>query len=147
MNITLRKANIDDGELLLKWRNDPQVYLHYHNPEPVEREVHFRWFTSALEDTNRHIYIAEADGRPVGMIRFDADDKGREELSWAVDPTLQRKGIGTAMLKEARLISDKELVAEIKKENIGSIKMAESAGFMLDEENNGTLFYSSKLRK
>jgi RimJ/RimL family protein N-acetyltransferase len=142
MDILLRKATMDDGELLLRWRNDPRVYQYYFNPTPVARDEHFAWLRLSLEGSSREIYIAETGGKPVGMLRADKSED-KKELSWAVDPDMQGKGIGTVLLKEGRKLFAGELIAEIKSENIASIKIVEIAGFQRAKEENGILYYSS----
>ena len=143
MDILLRKATMDDGELLLKWRNDPRIHQYYFNPMPVPHDEHFAWFKFSLEGSSREIYIAETGGKPVGMLRVDKS-ADKKELSWAVDPDMQGKGIGTALLKEGRRLLAGELIAEIKAENIASIKMAKAAGFVLEKEENGVLLFRSQ---
>ncbi len=143
MNLTLRKAVEEDGEQLFVWRNDPRVYHHYHNAQPVSREDHFQWLSLSLDNKMRDIYIVELVGNRVAMIRFDYDCEEKANLSWAVDPEWQGRGIGVAMLKKAREFYSGTLFAEIKKENTASIKMAEAVGFVLNKEEFGVLYFSS----
>ena len=144
MELKLRNATANDGELLLSWRNDPSTYKYYFTPEPVDREVHFEWFRKSLETPTREIYIAERDGTPVGMVRIDLTAAGEKELSWAVAAQARGQGIGTALLKTIRSQVKGVLLAEIMIENAASTKMAELAGFTHEKTENGVVFYRNE---
>ena len=81
----LRTATIQDAELLLEWRNDPQTRKSSHTTHEVQKEEHIAWLNLTLTNTNRRLLIAEESGVPVGTIRADYSD-GMFELSWTVAP-------------------------------------------------------------
>ena len=143
MQLILRRATMDDGEHLLRWRNDPATRENSFNSDTVSRESHFCWLEVVLANANRDLYIAEVDNIPVGTLRIDRDASGQSELSWTVAPESRGRGVGKAMLQAVRVLYEGELVALIKKENIASIKMATTSGFELFKEENGTLYYRS----
>lgn len=143
MTITLRKATIDDGEILLLWRNDPSTYRYYHTPEPVERDAHFDWFRKSLESPTRTIYIAEENGVSVGMIRVDRNEAKQGELSWAVAMDARGRGVGSTLLSEIRVREQGELLAEIMTENLNSIRMVEAAGFIRVKTEGGVALFKS----
>ena len=76
----------------------------------------------ALNVDEPHLYIAEIDGVPVGTVRIDG-----ETINYTIAPEKRGNGYATAMLLEAhRLFGPKH--AEIKPENVASIRAAERAG-------------------
>jgi RimJ/RimL family protein N-acetyltransferase len=143
MQLIFRKATINDGELLLQWRNDPETLRQSLAMIPVTLEGHLRWFTDVLRDENRSLYIAEMDGKPVGTLRVDHEKLDSKELSWTVAPEMRGKGVGGVMLLAARSMLSGELTAKIKTANAASIKIAEAAGFHLRETEKGVGDYCS----
>ena len=62
------------------------------------------------------------------------------EIDIAVSPDMRGKGVGTKLLKEGcqtyLIASDVDyVIAEVKKENMASIRIFENAGFMMHEED------------
>jgi len=71
--------------------------------------------------------------QPVGTIRSDYHlEENCYELSWTVAPEARGRGTGKWMVAIlANQLHDKNIRAEVKSENIGSIKIAEYAGMKL----------------
>jgi len=139
--IHLRSATEDDAALLLAWRNDPITRAASRSTEPVEFAVHLQWLRSNLSSQAVKIFIAEHDGRPVGVVR--AVHCGEySELSWTVAPVDRGKGIGAEIVSRAvSVIGVRPLRAEIRSENNASIRIAEKCGFVLQRERDHFLFY------
>jgi len=138
--LTFRSATLDDAELLLKWRNNLETRLASINSDMISKEDHIKWFTKLITKNNIILLIAEKNNKPVGTIRIEIKNNIKE-LSWTVAPAQRGKGIGKLMLYEIVRQLNGNLIAKIKKENIPSVKMAEYAGFKLDHESDGLLFY------
>ncbi len=68
---TIRGARLSDGDLLLRWRNDPFIVALGSLRRTVTPEEHVRWFADALASGDRALYIIESDGEPIGQMRFD----------------------------------------------------------------------------
>jgi len=69
--VEIRRAGSDDSEHLFTWRNHPTIRAVSRNPNPISWEDHSRWLDAVLTDTDRLLLIAEQDGSPVGVVRFD----------------------------------------------------------------------------
>lgn len=142
----LRLATINDLKLLLKWRNDPLTRKASHNMKKVKDKEHFLWFINALNDPDRKIYIAEKDNLPIGMIRSDKKLCGFE-LTWAIAPEERGNKFGKKMVS---MLVDKLsgciLYAQIKKDNIPSIKIAKWVGFKWKEEKNNIYFFEREYK-
>lgn len=118
----IRPATMDDAQRLFDWRNDPLTRAMSINTEPVEWTGHVAWLERRLSRNAPMLFIAEIDGAPVGTFRIDAD-----EISYTVAPEHRGRGAAKAMLQIAFARFGK-LRAEIKPENVASIKAALAAG-------------------
>ena len=139
-NISLVLATIENADLLLEWRNDPETRKASHSIAEIQREESLSWLSRTLTDANRKLYIAEEDGIPVGTVRADWSG-GTWELSWTVSPSARGRGVAKRMIAIlAQQISD-PIRAEVKVGNLVSIRVAEHAGMEFDYESDGVLHY------
>jgi len=130
MTLHLRPATMDDAKILFDWRNDPLTRQHSHNSGEVPWKSHLAWLQTSLANPARTLYVAESDGTAVGTVRADLLEGGEYELSWTVAPEARGKGFGKQMvLQFAReMLSGKRLLAEVKRGNIASEKIAQALG-------------------
>ncbi|HSP07591.1 MAG TPA: GNAT family N-acetyltransferase [Acidobacteriota bacterium] len=138
--ITLRSATIEDADLLLEWRNDPQTRKSSHNTAEVQRDEHISWLTKTLNNTHRRLFVAEENGVPVGTVRADFSD-GVYELSWTVAPNARGHGVAKRMVALAARQISEPIRAEVRAGNIASARIAEHAGMEFDREADGVLHY------
>jgi UDP-2,4-diacetamido-2,4,6-trideoxy-beta-L-altropyranose hydrolase len=127
MEIAFRPVTMQDAEILLEWRNDPDTRANSHNSDEVLPSDHKRWLAASLENPNRMLRIAEIDGQPVGTVRADRGEEGFE-LSWTVAPNARGRGIGKEMVRQFASTLDGPLRAEVMSWNSSSIKIALAAG-------------------
>ena len=97
-----------------------------------------------MEDTSTIIYMAYHGESKIGSIRFE--NKGDAiNISVMLNPEFLCKGFGSEVIRlgTKKFISEKghrkPLIAEIKKDNIVSIKAFEKAGF---KESHSTFVYT-----
>jgi RimJ/RimL family protein N-acetyltransferase len=136
----IRRATIQDADLLLKWRNDPLTRKANHTTHKVQSEEHITWLTKILNNPNWKLMIAEEDGIPVGTVRMDYAD-GIYELSWTVAPEMRRRGIGKKMVSLVAQQIVSPIRAKIYTSNVASVKIAEYCGMSYDREENDFLYY------
>lgn len=130
----LRKATYDDWKILLDWRNDPLTRNNSFKQDKISEQTHKVWFTNSLSNIDREIYILENNLIPVGSIRSDKNSANECILSWNIAPDQRGKGYGTKILEMFLQNKIGKFIAEIKPENIASIKMVQNNGFeKLDE--------------
>jgi UDP-2,4-diacetamido-2,4,6-trideoxy-beta-L-altropyranose hydrolase len=98
--IEMRRADMNDSADLLAWRNSPQVRAVSHTTDLIGEETHHRWLLSVLENPRRELLIGSRDGRPVGVVRFDLNDRAAEVSIYLV-PDVVGQGYGTALLLAA----------------------------------------------
>ncbi len=121
-SLRYRGATASDALVLLAWRNDALTRFNSRNANPVDLSDHLAWLERRLMRESPHLYIAELDGEPVGTVRIDG-----EEISYTVAPEHRGRGYAKQMLRWAYSEFGR-LRAEIRPDNIASIKAAESAG-------------------
>lgn len=138
----LRKAILDDWEILLDWRNDPITRLNSFDQKEIQELNHKTWLMDSLMNEYREIYVLEENFIPVGSIRVDRINLDKYMLSWTISPDHRGKGYGNKILEI--LLQDRkgEFMAEIKSENVASIKMTENNGFKLLSQDNNKLTYT-----
>lgn len=138
--ISVRHAAASDESIWLHWANDPVSRAASFCPDPISPQQHHRWFTARLLDPGSHLLIAHtADGLPLGSVRFDTISSDPDGTQWlvslALEPACRGYGLGTLMLLEAiaRLRENWDgrgaLLAEVKPDNLASIRLFEKAGF------------------
>jgi RimJ/RimL family protein N-acetyltransferase len=125
----LRKATFNDWKILLDWRNDSLTRENSFNQNKVSKQTHKLWFNDSLLNSYREIYILEDDIIPVGTIRSDNISTNQYILSWSIAPDQRGKGYGTKILEIYLQGKTGNFIAEIKPENIASIKMVQKNGF------------------
>jgi UDP-2,4-diacetamido-2,4,6-trideoxy-beta-L-altropyranose hydrolase len=128
--IELRKASMEDAETLWLWRNDPATRMQSRNSEPVGWADHLQWLSFTLADPMRHLFIADRDGLPVAVIRFDPAEGGANEVSITVAPDERGTGTGTAVLRAGcEQAGSQQIVATVSECNWASRRLFESSGF------------------
>ena len=126
----LREAIFSDWKILLEWRNDPLTRKNSFTQEVVQEEKHKLWFKTVLLSEEKKIFILENEScEPLGTIRSDKIDSESYLLSWTISPHFRKKGYGNLILNLFLQNRRGIFTAEIKPENIYSIKMALKNGF------------------
>jgi RimJ/RimL family protein N-acetyltransferase len=138
--LQLRPATLQDADLLLAWRNDPQTRAASHNSSEVAREDHLAWLSSSLANPNRRLFVAEEAGEAVGTVRADFSE-GAWELSWTTAPQARGRGVAKRMVALlAQQIPD-PIRAEVKVGNVASARIAQQAGMQFDREVDGVMHF------
>lgn len=126
----LRKATFNDWEILLDWRNDPLTRKNSFTQEIIKEENHKKWLRKNLIDETSNLFILETEtNESVGTIRVDETGINSYLLSWNVSPNHRKKGYGSLILSLFLQNRVGTFTAEIKPENLASIKMVEKNGF------------------
>jgi RimJ/RimL family protein N-acetyltransferase len=117
-------------------------------------EEHMKWFKKILADPNE-VFLFFEDSLvklKLGIVRFELNmDKGTGLVSINLSPESRGKSYAkpclNAAIKELRMNfhSCHTLFAEIKNDNIPSLRSFEGIGFKLDKNGNDFLTYKLKL--
>lgn len=143
--MNLRLSTINDAQLLLEWRNDELTRLSSFNTENISFKDHLDWFQKSLLSLNREIYIAEIKNLPVGTIRVDISEDNSKELSWTIAPSQRGKGYGSLLLNTFISLYPSTYTAQVKEENIPSIKMVKKNGFTLLSKEGSNFTFIKRL--
>jgi len=140
-DFTLRQANQSDARALFDLRNHPDVRSRSNNTDEISFDTHQAWFNKVLSDQYKQVFIAERSKKFVGMVRFEKIEDAYL-MSWAISPEYQGLGLGKEVVKSAiQIMGQKAFVAEIKPDNIASIKIAEYVGMRPTKITKTTVLY------
>lgn len=137
MGIRIRKASINDAEILFNWANDPYTRKNSFDSTIIKWNDHLLWLKKKLGDPNSIIYILLYNKKPIGVVRFEV--KKDASIGITVAPNHRGLGLGSEILKIACNTfwenSAVNILAYIKKGNIASQRVFEKAGFAFLSEN------------
>jgi L-amino acid N-acyltransferase YncA len=139
MNYELRLAKYNDLEPIVEIYNQAILSrCQTGDTNILKVEDRIEWFNE--HTPNKYpIIVAEVDNEIIGWISLSPYRKGREglkytiEVSYYVHNNYKRKGVGTIMMdfiiKKAKELKYKTLIAILIHDNIGSIKLLEKYHF------------------
>lgn len=151
--IFLHRAKSDsdshDSRLIWKWRNDPVTRQMSRHKEPIPWKQHQEWYEQTVNASDKCVLMANKRRTPLGVVRFDELKNGRWEVNINLDPAIRGQGYGRDVLSEAckyafRLLDCSEIYAEVKPENLASIKIFELVGFKFQGMREGLRTYLLK---
>ena len=136
-NLSFRQASLEDAELLLSWRNDPEVRSVSFNSDVMSPDTFGVWLQRLLDDQNRQLWIAESrNGQPIGKVEFDFQNPQQAVIELTLDHTRRGKGLGRAIIEKACKVAFDEnplmdsVVAQISPGNVASERAFRSVGFV-----------------
>lgn len=134
MTCYLRKAKMDDCDLLFEWTNYPMVRQNSFFTKPITYDEHVNWFRNIMERKDCVQYIYMEGDKPIGQARIQICDD-MAEISYSIIPQKQSLGHGHEILSA---ICDEvwrefpnvtKVVGKVKPDNIASQKAFEKAGY------------------
>jgi RimJ/RimL family protein N-acetyltransferase len=132
-NLVSRFAKPQDSKLYWEWANDAKVRKNAFNEDFIEWEEHKKWFETNLSNSNVILLIIERDSVPIGQVRFNKEG-ANFKIDYSLAKQFRGKNLAIPMLNEAidylKTIEASILIAEVKKNNIASIKVFERIGFL-----------------
>lgn len=72
----LRAITDADLDMLLGWRNAPQVRRFMYSTHLIREDEHRRWYESIRDDDTRHPMIFVLDGKPAGFVNIGPEQPG-----------------------------------------------------------------------
>lgn len=132
--LALRPARAEDAECSFAWRNDESTRRHSCDTREIDPVDHRRWWSGALADPARRLFVAHIGGRNVGVLRLDIEGT-QAEVSIYLDPALTGLGLGPRLLRAGQRWTRENtalerLVATILPANRASMRAFEGAGFV-----------------
>ena len=140
----IRDINHNDLHDLFEWRNNYESRKMSFDNKKINLEEHEKWFNESIKNPNKEFFIGEEDGIKLGVCRFDFYEKENySDISININPAVRGKGYGKELLNRSLKIylnnKKRILRAKIKEDNIPSIKLFTSLGFLLTKKFEGII--------
>ncbi len=149
-NIFLRRAKIEDVEILFDWVNETEVRRNSFRTEMIEYKDHLEWYKRSLLSPNIYIFILSNGVDNIGQVRIICSENSAE-IDYSVDKKFRGKGYGKKIIELLIVYlnennSDiKVLEAQVKKVNSKSNKVFICNGFRLTEESQDNYYIFRKI--
>ena len=129
----VRLATIEDSLDILSWRNDPTTrYMSFEN-NIVDKKSHEKWYQNVLKNPNNIMVVGFIGEVKVGVVRFTIK---KSEIIISINMGVDSRGKGLApilLVASEKFLEKKlgvvKLVAEVKEENVASVKTFLKAGY------------------
>lgn len=79
---SLRPMQNSDLDLILTWRNHPEVRRYMYTRHIIGQEEHQGWFDRAHSDPYKHPLVFEIGGQPRGFVNVTVVDKVARRAEW-----------------------------------------------------------------
>ena len=149
--IKIRSAKENDSKDIFEWRNNELTRQMSHTSEIIEWENHNRWYSNSLNSQSRILLICEDNrNEKIAIIRFDISESNAI-ISINLNPNQRGKGlakpclIGSIEFFSKEYTEIKNLIAEIKEDNIASQKTFLGIGFTKYNLKENVGFYKKIL--
>lgn len=133
--VKIRSLLADDIMDLFEWRNHPETRKNSFTTNIITWASHEKWFKGNINNPNSVIYIACCGEQKIGSVRFD-NHEYNTTVSVMLNPDFMRRRLSARVIKLGvdKFIKEKgvngTVIAEIKKDNIASVKAFQGAGFI-----------------
>ncbi len=77
----VRAMTSADLELVLEWRNHPDIRRWMYTTHEIGLDEHRRWFDAASKDPGKHLLVFERDGVPCGFVNLSRI-RGSDVAEW-----------------------------------------------------------------
>nr|HEX4316723.1 GNAT family N-acetyltransferase [Kofleriaceae bacterium] len=143
--IALRPATADDCARVWAFNFAPDVRAVSGDARLVDLDEHTRWYQRRLQRDDSPMWIVEAAGLPVGVVRVDRMADGAGRISIALAKDARGRGIGRQSIAAAcatwDACSDAPIVAHIRLDNQHSRAAFESCGFVMFAQVDNLALY------
>jgi RimJ/RimL family protein N-acetyltransferase len=144
----IQKITKKDSFDIWLWRNDKKSIFFSKNKKKITLNVHNKWFEKNLNNIKIKLYIGylvkNNHKKKVGVVRFNIKSN-YAVVSINLNPTMRGKGLSYILLEAGikKFLKFKKirLIAEIKKNNLASIRCFLRNGFYFLKSRNKYNFY------
>ena len=133
--VYLRKATMEDKDLLFEWANDPIVRSNAFSTKSIGYEEHCEWFEHVLTDDEELQFILSDGYEAIGQVRLTISGD-IAEIDYSVAPNRRGMGYGSILIYlikkkvNEEYPNVKKLVAKVKPKNVASILCFEDNQFI-----------------
>lgn len=94
----LRALRQEEIELILSWRNAPEVRANMYTNHEITLEEHLAWWGNVSKSESHQYFMYEFEGRPLGVVGFTGINHRQENATWAFYSSPKApKGTGSKM--------------------------------------------------
>lgn len=94
----LKPLTVGDLDIVLAWRNHPDVRKNMYTQHEISRDEHYAWFERIKGDETKRYLICMANEEPVGLINFVDINPTHKTASWGFySGDVSKRGVGTQM--------------------------------------------------
>lgn len=148
----IRSMTLEDIELVLAWRNHPEVRRFMFSQAEISINEHRAWYEKSATDPRRHLLIYEENNIPLGFVNvIETSEGGIADWSFHVSPS-SPKGTGTklglaALNYSFGVLRLHKVCGQVLDYNDRSIKLHQRLGFaqeglLRDQFYDGHSYYS-----
>lgn len=133
-NSVCRDMTEADLEMVLRWRNHPEVRRYMYTTHEISPEEHAHWYRRAAVDPKKHLLIYEGNNEPLGFVNItEINEDGIAEWGFYVSPDAAKgtgKNLGNVALSYAfKTLRLHKLCGQALDSNERSIRFHEQLGF------------------
>ncbi|MEK7121413.1 MAG: GNAT family N-acetyltransferase [Patescibacteria group bacterium] len=142
----VKRVRPENSSRIWEIRNTLQSRQASKNQDEVPWEKHESWFQRKyIKNESNACFVLDYDGETAGYCRFDLEN-GSFRVSIALEPAYHGRGFGSLFLIEAcaQFGKDKNLVAEVKRENESSIRIFKKAGFNITNKDDKYSYFERR---
>lgn len=131
----IRDMVSSDLDMVLNWRNHPDVRNFMYSQHEISKVEHQDWFKSALISDSRHLLIFVLNDEPMGFIGFTRQKQDSQVADWGfylapIAPKGAGKLLGESALDFAfSKLGIRKVCGEVLNSNQKSMNFHESLGF------------------
>jgi len=140
-NLSLKPANYDDCKFIYDLQTvDNRKY--YVNKKVPSMKEHVKWFKKTLNSKESQLFVATFNYKNIGLLRIDNLNEKTIEISIVIATIYRGQGIAKKVLSMLdELIFSRNIKAIIHINNIPSIRVFESSGFIKYNQNDDYIEY------
>ncbi len=96
---SLRDVEVTDLQLILQWRNRPEIREKMYTTHEISWDEHQAYFNKVWnDDTKRYLLCIDDEGHPVGVVNFADIDRVNNRAFWGFySGDTSKRGVGTQM--------------------------------------------------
>lgn len=131
----VRAVQRGDLEMILEWRNHPDIRPYMRQQHRISLPEHQAWFSRVSQDLQHHLLIVEENNLPLGFVQFtEVDENGTAEWGFYKSPAAP-KGSGSRLCNAAlnyafNDLKLKKIVGKVLRSNARSAAFHLKLGFV-----------------
>ena len=134
---SLRDLGWNDREMILEWRNQPEVADYMYTDHTILPDEHEKWFHRIMQDPTCRYWVIVCDGQDVGLVNLTNIDLKNRRCYWGfyiASGDTRGKGVGSfveySMLNYVfETLGLNKLCCEVFSMNEAVVRMHQGFGF------------------